>query len=355
MSKIVIARLAGALCIAAVSAVSAASGEDSKAPAVVGAGPVNTTSSAPGVQILGTSDEAQVSLKVSWSSTNVPSPGSPSFKAPDGYPSWRQWSFVAQAPTSKSEKRHTLVDLNGLGDATSIGLDFNQFITGWHTGSEAEFARLCDDMKKKAPATATVECRASDFEAYDPGHLAAAQSAREGPDPGGWLFGGSAKLGAQQSTYYDRATFAQSSTNEHPWSVGLFAGWIPSAYEKAMVDVRFVRKKVFSDGDTSLRCLAGDGGVSTCVTGSFDPPTHAVNSSLALEGRWLTMNDKVGISATISRDLAAKTWTTVVPIYFVGDGNGGLTGGVQLSRTSATKDTAFALFVGVPFSVWAWK
>ncbi len=348
MSKIAFARLCGVL-VAAAPAFSSAQGIAPDALGTVRTGPLNGTSSGPGIQLAGTSDESQVTLKVSWADTSIPA-GS------QGHATWSQWSLVAQAPANKSEKRHALLDLNGLGNATSIGLDFNTFATDWQSGDKRMQA-LCDRLETKYKSSPTkpdkpFECTAFNFERFDPEDAKAAEDSRAGPGRGGLLFGGTAKLGAQDSSWYDPATFAKSSTNEHPWSVGLYAGWIPSSYERAMVTARFTRKKTFQDGDDSQRCLAGAGGVSTCVSGSFEAPTHAASSSLALEGRWLAPDNRVGISATVSRNFTAKSWATVVPIYFVSDGKGSLTGGVQVSRSSANKDTGFALFIGVPFAIW---
>ncbi|MBA5606259.1 hypothetical protein H3H36_12935 [Duganella sp. FT3S] len=332
----------------------ATAADEFKPPASVLSAPVSSLVSGPGIQFQASNDGSSVSAKVAKQYSFVPKDSSDVQAA-----TFTSLSFTMDAPIDKSEKRHDLFSLDGWGNATSIGVSYSKFLTGWtQTKAQPEDRKkLCAELEGAAKAKEGklpdgFECSAQNFQKYLPERSIEGQRDVGGPNPGGWLFGGALKYATQDSTYYDPGTLAKSKERNEPWSVGVFVGWNPPPMSAAFLIFRVDRKSSYKDADVTVRCPAATSGVTVqCVSGSFGAPTMTQATSLGLEARSL-IGTKYAVSLAVSRDTSKKVTTIELPVYWIGDGNGGLNGGVKAGWNSDDKKAVLGLFVGAPFTAW---
>lgn len=323
---------------------------------VVGAAPPGHVVSEPGVQFTAGTDGATVSLK--WAlddDARIPGGSLPEGILRGGA-TFTSWAITAEAPIKKTETDRTLLSLDGFTNATTIGTTYFRFMTDWKTPTAAETARraeLCADLKKKARELhqKDVDCTGFNYSQYLPERLQEARSLFPGPTPGGWLYGASAKVGVQDSKYFDAVTLAESTRRGHPWSLGVFGGWVPANFSTAMLLLKVDRKRTIKDADEGVRCPQSSTFPVQCVSGAIGAPAEKTGTAVTFDARWL-VSTKLAVSLAVSRDSSRDVTAVELPVYFMRNAAGGLTGGIKLNWSSEEKKTGVAVFVGVPFGAW---
>lgn len=304
---------------------------------VLTSAPIKQDFSAPGAQLTAGSDASKVTLKFALPNrSDIPSDGT-SPLVPGGA-KYTSWDISAEVPLKKGQTSQNLLSLDGFGTAASVGLNIYRLVTDWRNLTPAELKERAD---KCGGFTDAGKCKNPD---------AIPLSLRPGPQPGGWLYGASAKFGSQESTVYDPMTLAKSEVKNQPWSFGGFVGWMPKAASNTLLTLKVERRRTYKDGDTSIRCPAAGGGVVQCVEGAFAAPTIKIGTALTLEARAL-LRPNVGVALAIARDFGQKSTAIELPVYWLGDGSGGLTGGVKFNWASGENKTAASIFVGAPFAL----
>ncbi len=280
-----------------------------------------------------------------------------------------------EAPIGKSEKRHDLVTLDGLGNATVLGISFSKFSTRWipaDPSASANRKAYCDEMRvaakvemaKSAAATGKtpedideaankLECSHANFAKYLPSRVADAGKAMSKPGPGGWMWGGAAKYGFQDSDYYDATSLAKVSERNNPWSLGAFVGWNPETNDSDMfILAKAERKASYKDADASVRCPAGAGTAPfNCVNGSIGKPKEKQGTTASIEIRKM-LSPGYALSLTVARDWSKKATMVELPVYWLGDGSGALNGGIKAAWNREDKKTVISLFIGIPYTRW---
>lgn len=341
-----------------------ASGPDDPSPSTLTkAAQVNSAVSAPGAQLTASKGSASISLKLSAK----PRTSVPEGKGAIGTATWSRWSLVAEAPIKKGEDRYDLLSHDGWGDATSIGLNYTSFHTGWTPQNKEAWRASCATMrenmyKAKLPENASQAkreatqiavdkegCVPENFQVYAPELEQTARRAKGGPDPGGVLWGFQARTGFQRSTFHDPASLQKSRERYHPWSAGVHAGWNPAAMSNLLLLAKADREHVYREGDDEIRCpVSAPGLVATCVEGAFAPPASSKQTILSLEARYLYK--QLAIGAIAERNVTKDTTSVEIPIYFIGDGKGVLNGGVRVTWSSQDNWGA-GVFIGVPIQL----
>lgn len=303
---------------------------------VLSAAPIKQDFSAPGAQLTAGSDASKVTLKFALPGTStIPSDGQSPF-IPDGA-KFTSWDVTVEAPLKKGQTSQSLLSIDGFSTAASIGLTFSRFVTDWRNLTAAE--------KQERDA----KCGGFTPEGKCKNPEALPLSLRNGPQPGGWLYGASAKYGSQESTYYDPTSLAKSEVKNKPWSIGGFVGWMPKT-TSALLTAKIERRRTFKESESSIRCPTAGGAVVQCVEGAFAAPSDKLGTALTLEGRML-FRTNVGAALSIARDFGQKTTGVELPVYWLSDGSGGLTGGIKFNWESGQRKTAASVFVGAPFTL----
>jgi len=344
--------------------------EELRPPAVLGAAPISSVVSKPGAQVAASNDGSTVAIKISQEATSLPED-----PTKDGTVSFSWRSLTAEAPISKSENSHNLFSLDGLGNATTIGISYSQFRTHWQPAEPQKaivFKKICEDMRQAAAIemgkTAAVEhksaedvakaanaldCSASNFAKYLPAHLDDARQGLSLPALGGFLWGVAAKYGIQNSDFFDETTLIKKTEHHSPWSANFFIGWNPEGYTNTFLLFKAERKSSYKDADSTTRCPVINGAVAlTCTTGSFGAPELEQGKSVSIEARHV-IDKSIAAALIVSRDASENVTTVELPVYWLGSDKGALNGGVKFGWDSKEKKWGAGVFVGIPFVLWS--
>jgi hypothetical protein len=342
--------------------------------------PAASTLSAPGVQVNATSQGGSASIKIGHDSPTL---------TEDNKFKFTNWSVTASAPTSKSSDLTQLATLDGLANAATISLDFFHFFSPLVVPNDTNRQKrkeICSSLEKAyqsmSPADRTkaqnkykdagddpgqppngccqddpanpreYECNSGTFDAYDPTDQFRAERWKTGVRPGGFVYGGGAKLGYQQFTDYDPTTLAKATPNKTPWSANFYGAWNPLFDIQSFLIAKFEFQDGYKDATSKVLCPAPSGKALTCVSGPIGTPVHTESKVLSLEERRIfTWPFTMGISVVPQYDLQAKVFAVNLPIYFVPSaGSKGLSGGLQAGWRNDTHSFSFGVFAASAFS-----
>jgi hypothetical protein len=214
-------------------------------------------------------------------------------------------SVTFSAPTSSDSDITRLGTLDGLADAASVKLSYSRYF----------------------PA--------------DPRH----------PDERFWAAGAAAKVGKKTYRFHDAATFAEGEEKRKPASASVSAGYVPNS--RLMVLARFEAQRKYVAGAENVLCRTGAAGAIACVSGPIGAPVRRTARIYTVGARYL--GSGFSLAPSFNYDQATSVRGIDVPLYIIGAGDGKpgpLSGGVGASWRSDTRDTAFYVFVGSPFSFW---
>jgi len=106
--------------------------------------------------------------------------------------------------------------------------------------------------------------------------------------------------------------------------------------------------EAYKDQGTKTLCPSGPG-VVACVTGPIGAPKLKKTQTVAFEVRHTFKH--FAIAPQLSYDAGSKETAFDLPIYMVGDGKDGLTGGIRFGWTSKEKEATAGFFVTKAFNL----
>lgn len=250
------------------------------------------------------------------------------------------WTFGVELSGDLDSGTTEPLDLDGLGDGSSVGVNLERWI--W-------------SMKPDIPAlkalcrrhTGQDTCKASELptpKAIE--EFFEAQHAGSTPV----FLGLGASLGRNRFDYLDPATLESSSASYNNWrvdaNVGLFRPDIGT------VSLSYAYMRVYVAGAESDLCRPlGSGGALECDSAVLSAPTLARHSIAGIEWRYLTAGQRLGMAARLARDFREDVTTVDVPLYFLSDPRQGLRGGVTVGWRSDSHVWTLRVFVGTAFSL----
>jgi len=170
------------------------------------------------------------------------------------------------------------------------------------------------------------------------------------PDSTVWIWGINAKGGYKDFDYFQSPDLSKVTVRKSPWSAGAFASYAPPDVESIAI-ATFKVQQAYEDAKTKTLCPAvSTGAVVQCVSGPIGLPVEKRKQLLTLE---LRHRFTEGLAASLSgtRDFKNKVSGVALPIYFVGNGSGALTGGIRFDWSTDTHKTSVGLFIGQAFQL----
>lgn len=172
------------------------------------------------------------------------------------------------------------------------------------------------------------------------------------------VYAATATIGSEEFEFFDSMSLAKSKQDETEFSVELSATFlrIPSS---AFLRAAYRRERVFKASPNQLFCQPlAPSAVLTCQNLSGGPPVKKNRDILSIEARKrvlalqnTTSPISFGISPKVSYDLEDDVLGIDVPIYFIPDKDGNLTGGLNIGWRDDTNDLAVGIFVGSTFTI----
>jgi hypothetical protein len=320
---------------------------------VLSGAPVTSPISAQGIQLTADNSGKKATIKAGQDDSVIDNRSA-------GFTSW---SVTAEASNDNDDDRVSLFSQDGFRNSTAVGASYMQFSTLGVRGDVARFDELCAKMRNAAAASGKVTsedatqlaCSSANFKLYSPSIASEAEAAQPGPNPGGILWGASAKYANQESTYYSVGDLAKHKDSNRPWNVSVYAGWNPRFDPSQFYLVKVTRKREYEHADKAIKCsFIVNPSDPTCVNGSIGPPTEKKGTAIGFEARKYAIwgKTRVGLSLSVSRDLTAQKTVVDLPIYLIPDNDGVLTGGLGIAWDSKEKKPTVGLFVGSSFNVW---
>lgn len=267
-------------------------------------------------------------------------------------------SLTVEAPIAKKGKTTTLGSLDGLKDATTVELKLTRVVVhGIVTDHAAQkaFCRtvlteryLAKDKKNKAE---DVECKA-DFAKPHLGTDDFRRFKKLGFSEDAYMLsmGLAGKGGYQDFEYFDGSDLSKQTVRKSPWSAGAFVSYA-SIWSDFLLLASFKAQDAYKDADSKTLCpgTASTGPIE-CISGPIGLPNLERKHLLTLEGRKY-VSKGLAFALALTRDFKNKVSGVQLPVYFIGDGEGGLTGGVRLDWSSDNHKTTVGVFVGQAFKL----
>lgn len=165
------------------------------------------------------------------------------------------------------------------------------------------------------------------------------------------FFGASASVGTDEYDFIDLAGFSEESSNKVEWSVGGHVGMIAAKGRfSARATASYGRE--WDDADDIDICRPQPSGpLSDCLRGPGAPPTHQDQFTAKGEVRIIVPlgSLELGLAPSVGYQTGDDQFTAALPIYFVPDSDGKLTGGVRFGYDSEADDEWSAgIFISVP-------
>lgn len=183
--------------------------------------------------------------------------------------------------------------------------------------------------------------------------------------PGGVLmFGIKGKLSQTDFPYLDRTAFKTEDDSKFGYEGSLSLGWLFAGGRTSVIgSIGFGR--TWRGQDEVTICQPITPPQSQCITAAGSAPVRqrTVIANVGWRHAFAPSHGgfaKFAIAPLVSLDIKNKAVAVDVPLYLIGDGKGGLRGGVRVTYTNERKngggrddDVKFGVFVGVPFSLFS--
>lgn len=319
---------------------------------VAGAGTIENATNANGgrVEFNSIQDTSNVGLRWGKSQTGEDS---------DKEPYYSGWSIVVNAPLDKSSSTTDLVNLNGLANVFTVGLEFSRlsFRKSKEGSIDGKIRRdeICEEMRKikteKLGKTGDLpgnkNCGGGDVAAYLP--LRYDEFKNTFLDPTKWQtqWGAGFKIGEETFKFMDPDDFGKSSTDEVFGSVKFYYNFLPPSGQ-TMYGVGIELQREFKASASQTRCPSG-GGVVVCQTGAFAKPNEIDKELIHFEVR--RRLDEHAIAVKLIHDLESEVSALEVPVYIIEDKKEQLNGGIRIGYRDDTDEIEIGLFVGSSFGL----
>lgn len=164
-------------------------------------------------------------------------------------------------------------------------------------------------------------------------------------------------VGTEKFEFFDPTSLTPDEARKTSYSASASIGYLPHLSSKVFLIGGFEAKRSFSAPDDETYCATGGTGASVkCVTGPFAPPV--MEQDYKLKGTVRVSfnlpfgpNDgtPIGIDLSGAFDFHDDTWGMTLPVYFVLDKEGSLTGGIRAAYDSKKDDFQVGVFIGKSF------
>jgi len=271
----------------------------------------------------------------------------------------------ASAPLSEDEPRSATMQLDGLADKAKVGVE-------WRYGQQRlpdkkEAAELTSALFKACTATNPTAQRAPDGSLEIVGCDLARLSevspqakdliARWAERESSWYLTLKADVGSQNYKFADATTFKDAEQQEYPTSVNGVFGYLTGNNVYLAGSLRY--DHTFEAAKTQAVCSISALDKQTACPGKVvGPPSPKNQKVFEVEARSYVRDtgaSAFGVSAILRHDWEQKNTSFEVPLYFIKDKDGGLSGGISTGYVWADKpeDTGprFTVFVGQTFGL----
>lgn len=263
-----------------------------------------------------------------------------------------------------------LLGLNGFADGNEVKIKYIHFggrtnLTGAERGPVAEARRRCE---RATGDPALCNPYAGDgvgrfMAKYNPeGYGTLLDEVLPGPV---WFAGLEFAGNQAWYKYLDRASFSVEKEDHFGFAGSVFGGLLFNRGRTA-VTASYSWRREYEAADPITLCQPVPGtSQSQCITAANGAPERGTGSVVGLELRHAVDGApseyaSLAVAPEINYDLDSTAWSVELPLYFAGDGNGKLRGGVRLGYLNERDDAggrqdefSLGLFVGVPFSLFA--
>jgi hypothetical protein len=320
--------------------------------------PVSPTS---GYELSAQQGNGNVTLKMSGSMFSPPESKDETKKDEYTANAWT-WSVTAQAPASKNDST-TLGTLDGLASSTTVELKITNLLVTGVRNLAAGMGDFCKRvlapryLEQHPNAKADdVNCDSGFVAKNFPDEYKRYKDFGYAEDSKIFSWGLDAKVGYKDFDFFQSSNLSKEEVRKSPWSAGVFGAYAPeqgmlSALQKSLFLASFNIQEAYDDAKTKTLCPAQSASSPVeCISGPIGIPTETRKRLLTLEARQY-VSKGIAFSLSATRDFKNKVSGVQLPIYFVGDGNGGLTGGVRLDWSSDTHQTTVGIFIGQAFQL----
>lgn len=163
-------------------------------------------------------------------------------------------------------------------------------------------------------------------------------------------------IGTEKFEFFDPATLVSGEERKTSYSASVSFGYLPHLSSKVFLIGGFEAKRSYSAADEATYCPTGTGAPVKCETGPFGPPVKEIDYKLKGTMRVsfnlpFGPNDgtPIGIDLSGAYDFHDDTWGLTLPVYFVLDKEGSLTGGIRAAYDSKKDDFQVGVFIGKSF------
>lgn len=322
------------------------------------------------VQAIATQDGGQISLRYSFSNTkSLLTDVKKSILAFDNY------VFEAERSFTGDNRDITLASLDGIENGTSFSGQWIRYVTA------VNYGKLANDQKSKYIQLAEDKCLQENagLEPKERNTLCDKYGENNQPDvfirrylkidPDPVIFdkytnyyGVRIEGSQQQFNFLDSDNFRIENDSEFGFSAEAFFGRIigsglnsielSTEYSKSFRSNNDIQICQPTAGTMQLQCLEGANGAPVEVERGL----FSISSTLALYGSESKEKLKFGIAPNVTYDALSDGYEVDLPIYFVPNDDGALTGGIRATYTNSeqmdgSRDGNFTvgIFVGLAF------
>ncbi|WP_161828124.1 hypothetical protein [Steroidobacter agaridevorans] len=304
------------------------------------------------VQILAGQDQSNVSLQFSHGDTGEED-RSAFEQGTEKVSVYEAWSLTLKAPLNKDESNTELATLDGLADAFSGTLKYNNVRLTRRNPRDEELKRYCD-VDAEGPSET--------LGALPPCDLGIAKKVLGEADfeslrglffsPMQWAWGGAVTIGTKQYEFLASDTTDKMDERRTPWSAQVFVAAQRRRVGLLTFAVRY--EDAYKSGDVTTNCPAPGGAqVVSCVTAPLDEPKKNEKTVATMEFRRSTnlWGAPIAFSPSVNYDFKDSVLGVDVPVYLWSNEKGRLTGGLTAGWRDDEGGINVGLFVGTAFTL----
>ncbi len=168
-------------------------------------------------------------------------------------------------------------------------------------------------------------------------------------------FGFEVAVSRSRFEFVDAQTLAEGSERHVEWSASAFYNQYLRRSKTAFT-VSATYQRAYEAADEEIFCPAATALPVRCVQARGAPPERDNNLLLSAGLRHQFMSDgrllNVAVAPLVTYDALDDVWGVDLPIYFVPNSDGGLTGGVRFGyRSDRENEFSVGIFIGAAFNI----
>lgn len=266
-----------------------------------------------------------------------------------------QWSLSFSSPLNE-DGNTDLATLDSLASGFKFEVNFSGSMTKFNAPSNQSIDDLIFVAIQQCKIRGDADCDKGNDDEFARKYLGD-KTVDEGLaiHKGSWRFGGTAAIGYDTFDYRDGSTLAELSESKASFSGGGYASYlVPNGLTSMTARAEY--QYGYEAGKKQILC---PGNPTNVVIQCFNDPVGAPKKDKSLLVSFDLrhyLGDGLGIPMAISPLVTYDVLDDVVgidfPLYLVGDGKLGLSGGIRAGWRSDTKDAVVGIFVGKRFGQW---